>query len=52
MMDERVRIVGSMILDKVKGEKFNVDPVHTTKTYKGGFRSIALFFFNLGDRWW
>ena len=36
MMDEWVRIIGSMILDKVKGEKVNVDPVRTMKAYGGG----------------
>ena len=35
MMDEWVRIIGSMILDKVKGEKCNVDLVHPMKAYKG-----------------
>jgi len=40
-----------MIHDKVKGEKRNGDPVHTMKAYKGG-RGTALFFFNLGTRWW
>jgi hypothetical protein len=47
MMDGRVQIIGSMMLDKVRGEKCKVDPVRTMKAYNGG-RNVAPFILNLG----